>query len=275
MTARVAAALSALLVLAAASCRGSEPAPAGEGAGSGEDRPTVEGEAPTPERLAGIWWIESPRGIPSHWGNTVLRFSPDGTMAGTSTRVPLDSPESVSTYQIEGRTVSTGRGFIWEVGILEDGLLRSVLVRDYTHHVTSGAEWTWVRVSPNSLHSRGISAETPPDAGALPVSTTELAGVWLLEGTDHLLILSEQGGYATGPQVDTDPDDEGNFELDRDEGTVTLLSGEDSSTCDQKDRWVWEDLRLIFGAGILRAGVVDDECDRGLGEELTWIRLSP
>jgi hypothetical protein len=176
---------------------------------------------------------------------------------------------------VDGRTIDlTSVG--WEASILEDGRLHTVLLFDKTRHIGPGAEWTWIRVSPASPNSAQITADRASGDGAPPSNPALLQGTYLLEGTGILLWLTERGEYSLDDrgELTSDPADRGTFEFNA-EGTLTLETGPGARACPEGTRWVWHDVRLNIGAGTVRAAVEEDDGRRGLGPDLTWVRLSP
>jgi hypothetical protein len=242
---------------------------------------------PTASRLSGIWMNE---GRPSPgWEDTLIRFSPDGTMA-VDDRGFLDlSPAVLGTYELDGDriTITAGPGsgacvagdsWAFEGAVSEEGRLKTVVVEDGigSCHLGIGNRWTWTRVSPRSAAGAEISA--PGSPAGTPKDIHALHGVWLLEGSGRLLRLSTAspvpfGTYALDDDgdIDTEPDDAGTIDLVGG-GTLMLTSGTQSRQCADGDVMVWDILEYTEGS--LRAEVTRDTCTDRLGVLLIWIRLT-
>lgn len=296
-----AVAVGAVLALAVAACGGTParqtkaetdaaaPAPADEDTVDDPEL-VIEGEAPTPETLAGIWSNETPG-----WEDVLVYFGADGTFVGSRSgnfgKDGADAtgyrPVIVASYEIDGRTVTVtfredscapkGSTFAWETGVPEDGRLHNVwlAVPGGSCPPYVGLEFRWVRVSPSSPASAGITAEVSSEDGRPPTDAREFFGIWLLEGTGYLVRFDSDGTYllADDGRLLTDPD-RGTVEVDE-EGRLTLTSGKDSRTCSKGHAWVWRDVRILSGQGALRGAGGRDDCGRHLGPDLTWVRLSP
>jgi hypothetical protein len=244
-----------------------EAAGSAGGAEAEQDRRVSEGAPPTARRLAGIWRNESPGSR-----QLLVRFGPGKTFAIDNNGLLDTRPWSSGTYEVDGRTVTllgtAADQWAWVAGISEDGRLHTVMIYDHTAHVAPGTEWTWTRVSPSSPAGAQITAEAAAAEGPPPKRESDLFGIWLLEGTGHLLRFSTDGTYALADEgrLGTEPDDQ---------GTLTLTSGAESRTCAEGTSWVWKDVGLIFGAGTLWGVVTKDDGQRDLGPDLMWVRLSP
>lgn len=248
----------------------------------------IEGEPPTPETLAGIWRNETPG-----WEDLLAHFDADGTFVvarrGNLGNDPADTtgyPPVIASYEIDGRTVSVkfreeacapkGSTFEWEAGVSKDGRLHNVFlsVPGGTCPPHVGLEFRWVRVSPSSPASAGITPDMAWESGLPPTDVRQLLGIWLLHGSGYLLRIFGDGTFllADDGRLLTDPDDQGTFEVVG-EGTLILTSGEESRICSEGDSWVWRDARR--GGRALGATESADDCARDLGPELTWMLMSP
>jgi hypothetical protein len=103
-----------------------------------------------------------------------VRFSPDGTLAMDNHGELGRTPAILGSYKLKGRaiivTVSGGSAcpgddWTWRAGISEDGQLDTVLTEPGAGNCAQpvGTEWTFIRVSPRSAASAGITAEGTAD----------------------------------------------------------------------------------------------------------------
>jgi hypothetical protein len=244
---------------------------------------TVQGAAPTIDTLAGIWLNDNMRAGGANDG-LLMELNPDGTFAIDGYGLLDSGPATQGTYEIRGGEIAfsvgrsarcpLGEAFSLRAGIPEDGRLHTVMTEPGCT-VTAGTEWTWTRVSPSSAAGAEITAGDPSGDAAPPEDVISLRGIWLLEGSGHLLRISWSGSYTVDDmgRLGTDPIDEGRVELKG--RTLIFTSGGGSRGCGQGARWVWGNVSAETFGTVIRGTAREDECGHGAeGAELTWIRIS-
>lgn len=251
----------------------------------------VEGLPPTAELLQGVWYEDPGTG---EWPVPVMAsFTPDGTFSMGS----LDQGSWLSgTYEVEGQrirfTVTGGAclgiggltgAFLWDAGIVAEGRLEA------THRgstvgspdnvgtclIRVGEPYNFTRVSPTSPAAADIvPGRSSVGEGPLTIETTafDLDGLWLVEGTGHVLSLEWSGTYRLDGEGElaTTPYDAGSVEIGR--GTLRFITGGDSAGCAEGDVMVWKSVR--FEEGRLLGEVTADSCGRDIDEEITLLFLN-
>lgn len=247
------------------------------------DGSKTEGLPLTLDRMAGIWFAET-----TPWARLMAALGADRSFRFDDTGTRLDTnPPFAGSFEIDGRyvTLRYTRGgwtcIVWEASLPEDGRLRTIMV-DHPDSPPecqagpwAGTEVTWTRVSPRSADSVAIAAPAPPDQGDPPSNSSDLSGIWLLEGSDHVLRLTGLGGtYALGAAgtLVENPDDVGTFEVEPD-GTITFTSRAESRTCPQGAVTVWENALLNNDA--LAADITPNACGGLPQGRVSWVRLDP
>lgn len=240
--------------------------------------PAVDGLAPTPNRLEGIWLEDGP---PSEFP-VLVRFGTDGTFAIDDTGELDNDPFAAGTYEIDDRTISfttgaskgclSGERWAWRMGLPEEGRLEGVHVLDEGTGDCSravGSPWRLTRISPTSPRGREIAAG-PLAADSQPPSWFRVQGIWLEEGTGRLIRISGLTySIAVGGTFGADA---GTLVLDDERATITFTSGPDAAGCDEGDRMVWQD--VLVDIDVLTAVVRSDDCTGRSGAELTWIHVA-
>jgi hypothetical protein len=242
--------------------------------------PSVEGRAPTIDRLTGVW-AEDEDSRPGDFP-IVAWFSADGTFAFEADG-EFESPAVLGTYEILGDVVTfhvggevcqAGDILEWRTRVTDDGRLSAVLTRDAPGEscgLAVGTPLSFTRVSPVSPASLAIAAQEPgPDAGRLS-EASQLAGVWLGRDTGELISFTWYGTYRRDGSglIGTEPNDEGTYRVE--DGSVAFTSAEGSAGCAAGDVTVWTRVRLDEGA--LRAFVEPDDCGREAGVLEIWVRV--
>lgn len=260
----------------------------------------VDGQPPTVESLRGIWLNDG--GPTPGEERLLLRFSPDGTMAFDNGGYLDSVPAVLGTYEVNGDTISfqndggvacadgdefTVRAHIHPMGAGDPvGVhLHVVFIEDGTGNcsVGIGTEWTFTRVSPSSPAGEDIRAtdllpatsfkHPSGDLRGTPPERYSLDGIYLLEGTGHLMKFTREEYSVDGAgELGVDPDDQGSF-YNNEKGTLRFVSGADSRSCDDGAVTVWKRVRV--NGRVLQTAVTRDDCWANGGDELTWIRLSP
>jgi hypothetical protein len=244
--------------------------PSGSESAAASPTATVEGTAPTAEALLGIWLLQL--------GDTLMRLSADGTFVINNGEPLAVDPDRTGTYSIEGMTMRFvqeakadcpgGSVDVWTVGLLEDGLLRGMIIESPCPP-GPGAHGDWVRVSPDSVLERdvtpGIGSPTVASAGNI------IGHVWIVDGTSTLLSLYDDGTYAWDDRglLDTRPADAGRWELNGQ--SLSLISGTASEICADGDSVVVADGQVFVPADasylrFWRATATADPCHRLEGE---------
>jgi hypothetical protein len=260
----------------------------------------LDGQPPTPDLLEGIW-VSAGDGsdgtLAGLAGREVIRFSREGTFLGTSNDGGYlhDTPPSeFGDYTINGRRVTftndggawcePGARWSWQAAVPSDGLLHVVwhesLDADNDCAGEDRSEETFVRVSPSSAGSPGITALEPGSGQELTLTPYGVRGLFLQEGGEYLLSLNhEDGTYALDSRGELfdDPADSGTFELDDDARTLTLTSDSSSRECTEGDQLVMQDVvpEELHPRAALRGDVATDTCGDRIGGAATWIRLAP
>jgi hypothetical protein len=251
-----------------------------------EDENQIEGQAPTADRLAGIWLRDQGPNLES--APLMLRIGRDATAAFDDLGLLDRNPAILATYMRDGNDITftveeerqdgacvPGDNWTWRTGVQDEGRMQILNIEDGTGNcsIGLGTRWSFTRVSPISQASGRITAEDPVRNGARP-SAGILTGIWLEEGGGRLLSFAFDGTYAIddGGLLGTRSDDVGEFQIDG-RGALTFTSGSDSRTCKQGAVTVWKRVRLT--GRMIRGTVAKDECTDSVGAELTWILLSP
>jgi hypothetical protein len=248
-----------------------------------EDENQIEGQAPTADRLAGIWLRDQGPNLES--APLMLRIGRDGTAAFDDRSLLDTSPAIRATYVRDGDRLTftvvggdaceDGDNWTWRTGVQDEGRMHILNIEDGTENcsIGLGTRWSFTRVSPISQASSQITAEDPAGKG-LPPTSRMLSGIWLAQGGGHLLRFAWDETYAIddGGVLGTRPDDAGDFQID-DRGTLTFTSGPESRSCPEGAVTVWEKVRI--SGRTLRGTVTIDECTDSIGAELTWILLAP
>ena len=267
-----------------------------------EARPGTEGEPGglTVEKLAGVWWPT--RGFDVGGPSPLLSFGADGTFAVDNAGRLDTAPFLEGTYRVEGDTIvlsDSNRGcpdMRWTASLRTNGMLAFTItdpasldcLREPGYYI-EGVEFTYVRISPGSPASAELAsrrAEQEPVLRSLgaepPGELSELAGIWLLDGGEHLLRIGSDGTYAiadAGTLV-ADPDDVGTVELENRSvqevslrvGTLTFTSGPESRTCSEGTRTVWTEVLFISNA--MAADVPEGACGEVPAGRATWSVVS-
>lgn len=238
----------------------------------------------TREQLAGVW--RQTKGIDTAGQSPLLSFGTDGTFAIDNQGALDTGPVMQGTYGLDGDNITltdSGVGcdeMKWRVSLAQEGVLEHTMADPATgacgqalHFYIEGSEFSYMRLSPRSPASEDVTSDGQAKQGEPPTGLYELAGIWLLDGGDHLLRISFDATYAiadAGTLV-TDPDDAGTVELGE-EGTLTFTSGSESRTCPEGTVTVWENVQVHLDA--LAADVPQDACGEMPPERASWLMVS-
>jgi hypothetical protein len=202
------------------------------------DAAYLVGDAPTPQRIAGVWRLDN--------GRVSMRITQDGTVSFDEKGTLFSRPVTSGTYVIDGDliTITTthdvqqtcvGTTYALRASLPAAGQLRFVAKTPpgacSPLPLTKGA---WERVLPigPSLADLVFSADTEWK----PVSDTAvLRGVWMAEGGGHVLELDADGSYYIADDTGA-PIDRGTWTFRSSE--LTLTSSVSSSACHGGDTLV-------------------------------------
>ena len=249
-----------------------------------KDHETVGLLPPTPDTLAGIWAeVQGPGFQPVGF---LIRFSRDGEAVFRTTSISNFSGYPTE-YAVKGNTIRfrttaeltpcpVGDTWTFRADLSQDGRLDIEVIEGGNGQCPRvGEEWTMVRVSPRSAAGALIVAdEVAGEAAPLPAQgltgSKGLTGIWHHDG--QLLSLNEDMSYAMddGGELDTSPDEEGDYRL---KGRTLTFTGETAtSSCPRGAVKVWKQLRL--DGETLRGVVHKDECADSVGNRQAWKRIS-
>jgi hypothetical protein len=280
----VAAAAAAAVVVGVATWQGlsgddasPSPAPAGPSiAPSDEDQAFLTGDAPTTENLPGVWRLDN-----SHW---LFMFTSDGGFRYDETGRLSAHPRAYGTYAVDGDTISVD---------VEGGsaacagkaiTLRAVVTPNGPLHVLPegsdpsscgapfGAQWVLEPVLPAGYYSELQtipSGNWPPPAGY-----SDVQGTWYDPTGGYLVELRDDGTYSTITGT-TELTDRGTWTADPSLTRLSLVSGADSPTCREGDRFILDNLRVKdFGRLNLEGDLGRNDCDVAWNGE-GWVDLAP
>ena len=281
----VAAAAAAAVVAGIATWQGlsgddASPSPAPPGPStavlSDQEQEFLTGDAVTTENLPGVWRLDN-----SHW---LFMFTSDGGFSYDETGRLSAHPRAYGTYAVDGDTISVhiDGGSAGCAG--KTISLRAVLTAKAPLHVlpvgtdpsSCGApfatQWVLEPVLPVGYFSHyrnvpGVNWDPPAGYDAVRGTWYDLTGGYLVE-------LREDGTYSTITGT-TQLSDRGTWSVDPSVTRLTLVSGADSPTCREGDRFVLDNLRAKdFGRLNLQADLGRNDCDvtwTGAG----WLHLAP
>ena len=231
----------------------------------------------TVEALEGIWFEDRGTG---RWPEPMMaRFGPDGSFSlggGTA-----EDAWTSGTYELEGHTIrftvsggacaANGAVFTWVGGIVAEGRLE-------TEHrgtvdggnsvgncgIPIGEPYNFTRVSPTSPAATDLQSgyfTGTPGPISEETDSIDLQGLWLVEGTGHLLQVEWTGRYRfdDAGQLAEAPRDAGSLEIGR--RTLTFTSG-GAAGCAEGDVLVLSNARVEDGG--IEGTVSEDSCGRGI-----------
>ncbi len=248
--------------------------------------PTIIEPIPvTSETLAGIWRVEDPP-VPG----ILNQIGADGSFVFDMEGVLDTDPFGTGTYELDGTeliiSVTNGACSDWAFrvdDIPEDGRVLATYSRSGCH-VRAGEPWNLTRLSPIAPSASAIvEPVTVSDAPVEQLSTANVEGIWLREGTGQLASFTSDGRYSVddGGLLGVDPDDTGHYEID---GDTFVLSTDGTGSCAAGTTVTWTAAILdsvtfpeddLPYTRRLRLTAPDNECVGWTSGEQTWFRVSP
>lgn len=232
----------------------------------------LEGDAPTPELLQGLWRVDN--------GTLLLRFSSPDKVAFDSVGRIFRDPGMVGTYAIQGDRITVnvdrapaaceGQSFAMRASVAKPGIVHVVHSDPGTGNCSEPLNtwWTLEQVLPTSKALTGLGA--PGEQGWAPLTDRVLNGDWIAEGGGHVLELDAGGTYYVADKSG-DPVDRGRWAL-RD-SDLTLTSSATSEACNEGDRLVWTGLEQVdIGTMGIRGTVQENTCGAAWTPK-TWFLL--
>lgn len=244
---------------------------------------TTEAIPVTSETLAGIWRVEDPPtpGI-------LHQIGADGSFVFDMEGVLDTDPWGTGTYELDGTeviiSVTNGACSDWAFrvdDIPEDGRVLATYSRSGCH-VRAGEPWNLTRLSPIAPSASAIVEPVTVSDAPVELSTANVEGIWLREGTGQLASFTSDGRYSVddGGLLGVDPDDTGHYEID---GDTFVLSTDGTGSCTAATTVTWTaailDSVTFPGDDLLytrlRLTAPDIECVGWTSGEQTWLRVSP
>ena len=245
---------------------------------------TTEPIPVTSETLAGIWRVEDPP-VPG----LLNQIGADGSFVFDMQGFLDTDPYGTGTYELDGTeliiSVTNGACSDWAFrvdDIPEDGRVLATYSRSGCH-VLAGEPWNLTRLSPIAPSASAIVEPVAVSDAPVELSTANVEGIWLREGTGQLASFTSDGTYSVddGGLLGVDPDDTGHYEID---GDAFVLSTDGTGSCAAGTTVTWtaaildsvtftEDDELDTQR--LRMTASDNECVGWTSGKQTWLRVSP
>jgi hypothetical protein len=238
----------------------------------------------TSETLAGIWRVEDPP-VPG----ILHQIGADGSFVFDMKGVLDTDPFGTGTYELDGTeliiSVTNGACSDWAFrvdDIPEDGRVLATYSRSGCH-VREGRPWNLTRLSPIAPSASTIVEPLTVSDAPVELSTANVEGIWLREGTGQLASFTSDGRYSVddGGLLGVDPDDTGHYEID---GDTFVLSTDGTGSC-AADTTVTSTAAILDsvtfpeddlrGTRRLRLTAPDNECVGWTSGEQTWLQVSP
>ena len=255
----------------------------------GDKDPTAQGDdflvgdAPTPERLDGVWRVDN--------STLLVLFRRDGTVQYDDRGTLYADPKGSGSYRISGDRVSmtidsgpggcAGARLAMRGAVAPTGQVHLVTTSPAREGCAPGGGDAWVLEQVLPTRDEGLASTTVGRAGWQP-NTSDLAllGDWMAmandpqwgdDGGGYLLEVASDGTYTVGTQSTVS--DRGTWQFDTTTAQLTFTSGATSPSCRPGDRWVLGELlhrARLFSA--LRGSVKEDDCG-GDWANHTWILM--
>jgi hypothetical protein len=281
----VAAAAAAAVVLGVATWQGlagDDPAPSPAPPGpapsglSDTEQAFLTGEAVTAEMLPGVWRLDN--------GSTLFMFTAAGQFSFDNTGQLSTDPLVEGTFAVENDAISVaieggtsgcaGRTITLRAVVAEPGTLHVLPVgREPSSCLApSSAQWVLEPVLPAGYFS---DLRNPPGVNwDPPAGEAVMRGTWYDPQGGYLVELRQDGTFSTFMGT-AELADRGTWTVDQSVTRLTLVSGADSPTCREGDRFVLNSLRArVFGRLTLQGDLGRNDCDvpwQGTG----WFQLAP
>jgi hypothetical protein len=244
---------------------------------------TTEPIPVTSETLAGIWRVEDP---PTP--GVLNQIGADGSFVFDMEGLLDTDPFGTGTYELDGTeliiSVTNGACSDWAFrvdDIPEDGRVLATYSRSGCH-VGAGEPWNLTRLSPIAPSASAIVEPVTVSDAPVELSTANVEGIWLREGTGQLASFTSDGRYSVddGGLLGVDPDDTGHYEID---GDTFVLSTDGTGSCAAATTVTWtaailDEVKFTDDALYtrrLRLTAPDNECVGWTSGEQTWLRVSP
>jgi hypothetical protein len=281
----VAAAAAAAVVVGVATWQGlssedTSPSPAppvpSPSALTDTEKAFLTGDAVTAGNLPGVWRLDN--------GSTLFMFTPDGRFSFDDTGQLSTDPLVDGTYAVEGDAISVdieggtsgcaGQAITLRAVVSAPGTLHVLPVGREPSGCEAPSSYQWVLepVLPAGFFSdikSGPGVNWDPPAGYDSVQAT-----WYDAQGGYLVELRDDGTFTTLTGMG-EAADSGTWNVDPSVTRLTLVSGADSSTCREGDRFVLDNLRVRqIGVLNLQGDLGRNDCGvawKGTG----WVRLAP
>ncbi len=281
----VVAAAAAAVVVGVATWQGlsrqeASPSPAPPGpspeALSDSDQAFLTDGALTAENVPGVWRLDN-----SRW---LFMFTADGGFRYDETGRLSAHPRVYGTYAVDGDTITVdveggsagcaGKTFSLRAGVPAKGSLHVLPVGSDPNSCGApfAPQWVLEQVLPKGTFDWLWS---PPGVNwDPPAGYDDVLGNWYDPQGGYLVELRDDGTYST-ITGSTELADSGTWTVDPSVTRLTLVSGADSPTCREGDRFVLDNLRTKdVGVLALQGDLGRNDCDvawQGTG----WFRLAP
>ena len=281
----VVAAAAAAVVVGVATWQGlsrqeASPTPAPPGpspeALSESDQDFLSGGALTAENVPGVWRLDN-----SRW---LFMFTADGGFRLDETGRLSAHPRVYGTYAVDGDTITVdveggsagcaGKTLSLRAGVPAKGAMHVLPVG--SDPSSCGApfapQWVLEQVLPTGIFD---DLRNPPGVNwDPPVGYDSMPGDWYDPQGGYLVELRDDGTYSTITGTH-ELADSGTWTVDPSVTRLTMVSGADSPTCREGDRFVLDNLRAEdVGRLALQGDLGRNDCDvawKGTG----WFRLAP
>ena len=253
--------------------------PSGPGPSISErDAAYLTGKPPTLELLQGVWRLDD--------GGTLVRFGPDGTVQIDQHGTLYSQPVATGTYDLAGDEIAVamdtgpqgcaGVTFRMRASVPDPGDLRFIPAHEGDGSCSTVPHWRgdFEQVLPPTNAFLRTLRLTPKERQALrpPADALLLQAAWMSEGGGYVLELTRRGTYVvaggSGEVLD-----HGLWNLDRSKTRLSLVSDQESPTCDPGDRLVLGDFRYGEGGTSFMGGTVEQNVCGGAWTPTMWFML--
>jgi hypothetical protein len=281
----VAAAAAAAVVVGVATWQGlsgddPSPSPAPPGPSPSEltdaEQEFLTGEPVTAGVLPGVWRLDN--------GSTLFMFSSDGRFSLDDTGQLSADPLVDGTYEVENDAISVdieggtagcaGKAITLRAVVTEAGTLNVLPVGRGASGCEAPSSYQWVLepALPAGFFSEiknGPGANWSPPLGYEAVQAT-----WYDPQGGYLVELRDDGTFTTLAGMG-EVADRGTWTVDPEVTRLSIVSGADSPTCREGDRFVLDNLRAReIGVLNLEGDLARNDCDVEW-KGTAWVRLAP